>query len=265
MRTCAALAALAAVIVGYLRLAPQRWQGAGGMSLLGEAHIRGGGDARRFATAMHREARQIWQSPSTDWNTASVGPVRVESIRIDLGPFNRSGVLLTRAVTSLANASAGELYALLTSPEGFAIIDPMSDPADFSEYLRKYRWGGRRLELAEAKVEAVPGLSRAREFCVLNAFDCRARTFVSKSVQHNAMPGSSPYADGGDPPAGRVRALNTFALRTTPLPGGMARLELINYADLVGAPTLMNWINVKAFLPGLVDRLRARLARGQSR
>ena len=257
------------------------------MSLLGEAHIRGGGDARRFAIAMHREARQIWQSPSTDWHTASVGPVRVESIRIDLGPFNRSGVLLTRAVTSLANASAGELYALLTSPEGFAIIDPMSDPADFSEYLvgipfrntdgaipfrntfseylRKYRWGGRRLELAEAKVEAVPGLSRAREFCVLNAFNGRARTFVSKSVQHNAMPGSSPYADGGDPPVGRVRALNTFALRTTPLPGGMARLELINYADLLGAPSLMNWINVKAFLPGLVDRLRARLARGQSR
>ena len=65
MRTCAALAALAAVIIGYLRFAPQRWQGAGGMSLLGEAHIRGGGDARRFATAMHREARQIWQSPST--------------------------------------------------------------------------------------------------------------------------------------------------------------------------------------------------------
>ena len=111
----------------------------------------------------------------------------------------------------------------------------------------------------------MPGLSRAREFCVLNAFDGRARTFVSKSVQHNAMPCSSPYADGGDPPAGRVRALNTFALRTTPLPGGMARLELINYADLVGAPSLMNWINVKAFLPGLVDRLRARLARGQSR
>ena len=211
MRTCAALAALAAVIVGYLRFAPQRWQGAGGMSLLGEAHIRGGGDARRFATAMHREARQIWQSPSTDWNTASVGPVRVESIRIDLGPFNRSGVLLTRAVTILANASAGELYALLTSPEGFAIIDPMSDPADFPEYLRKYRWGGRRLELAEAKVEAVPGLSRAREFCVLNAFDGRARTFVSKSVQHNAMPGSSPYADGGDPPAGRVRAKHVCA------------------------------------------------------
>ena len=54
---------------------------------------------------------------------------------------------------------------------------------------------------AEAKVAAaVAGLSRAREFCVLNAFDGRARTFVSKSVQHHAMPGSSPYADGEPSP-----------------------------------------------------------------
>lgn len=106
----------------------------------------------------------------------------------------------------------------------------------------------------------------AREFCVLNAFDDATRTFVSKSVRHASCPGSSPYADGGPPPGGRVRALNTFALRTTPVAaegagGPSATLELLNYADLVGAPTIMNWINVQLFLSGLVERLRERLAR----
>lgn len=106
----------------------------------------------------------------------------------------------------------------------------------------------------------------AREFCVLNAFDDATRTFVSKSVRHASCPGSSPYADGGPPPGGRVRALNTFALRTTPIAaegagGPSATLELLNYADLVGVPTIMNWINVQLFLSGLVERLRERLAR----
>ena len=102
----------------------------------------------------------------------------------------------------------------------------------------------------------------AREFCVLNAFHDRSRTFVSKSVRHASMPGSSPYADGGPPPGGRIRALNTFAMRTTPAAAGAATLELINYADLVGTPTMMNWVNVQLFLPGLVERLRERVARG---
>ena len=109
-------------------------------------------------------------------------------------------------------------------------------------------------------------VATAREFCVLNAFNDATRTFVSKSVRHASMPGASPYADGGPPPDGRVRAINPFALRTTPAAaegagGPSSTLELLNYADLVGAPTIMNWTNVQLFLPGLVERLRERLAR----
>lgn len=124
-----------------------------------------------------------------------------------------------------------------------------------------------RLEVAEAHAP-LPPPARVREFCVLNAFDGRRRTFVSKSIQHASMPGSSRYATGGAPPNGRVRALNTFALRTSPAPAlvpthGLpaATLELINYADLDGSTTLMNWVNVQAFLQGLIERLEARLAR----
>lgn len=265
-RACALLAAAAGALIGVLRLAPLRWAGEGGAALLGEARIRTGSDARRFAAAMHREAASIW-ADGRRWHTALEGDgARVESIRIDRGPFNLSGVLLTRGAFTIANITAAALYRLLTSPEGFQIIDPLSDPADFSKYKQRYHWARGRLEVAEAHVPLPPPLS-PREFCVLNAFDNRRRTFVSKSVQHVSMPGASPFAADSEQPEGRVRALNTFALRAHPLPrahgastGVGATLELINYADLVGVPTLMNWVNVQTFLPGIVNRLRARLS-----
>jgi len=264
---CSLLAAAVAALVGALRLAPLRWAGAGGATLLGEAHIRGGADARRFAAAMHREAASIWEEDGLRWYTAlAADGARVESTRIDRGPFNRSGVLLTRGAFTIANVSASALYRLMTSPEGFQLIDPLSDPADFAKYKQRFRWARGRLEVAEAHAP-LPALFSPREFCVLNAFDDGRRTFVSKSVQHASMPGASLFAAAGEPPKGRVRALNTFALRTSPSAlarGAAARaaatIELINYADLTGAPILMNWINVQAFLPGIVDRLRERLA-----
>mmetsp|Transcript_55306 Transcript_55306/g.155635 ORF Transcript_55306/g.155635 Transcript_55306/m.155635 type:complete len:105 (+) Transcript_55306:3-317(+) len=83
--------------------------------------------------------------------------------------------------------------------------------------------------------------------------------FVSKSVQHASMPGSSVYADGGAPASGAVRALNTFALNAEDEGEGVVSLRLLNYMDIVGAPTLMNWVAAKAFLPPLVDRIQQRI------
>ena len=145
------MAVLFAVLVGIL-LAPRRWQGAGGMHLLGEELIDGGGSARRFAHAMHSEATAIWADRRSWHLAARQSDVResmqVESIRIDHGPFNASGVLLTRGVATIANVSARALYQLLSSAEGFAIIDPTSEPEDFSKFNERFWWRHGRLAVA---------------------------------------------------------------------------------------------------------------------
>ena len=149
--TCGGImAVLLAVLVGIL-LAPRRWQGAGGMHLLGEELIDGGGSARRFAHAMHSEATAIW-ADRRSWHLAArqsdAQSMQVESIRIDHGPFNASGVLLTRGVATIANVSARALYQLLSSAEGFAIIDPISEPEDFSKFNERFWWRHGRLAVA---------------------------------------------------------------------------------------------------------------------
>ena len=145
------MAVLFAVLVGIL-LAPWRWDGAGGMHLLGEELIDGGGSARRFAHAMHSEATAIW-ADRRSWHQATRQSdahesMQVESIRIDHGPFNASGVLLTRGVATIANVSARALYQLLSSAEGFAIIDPISEPEDFSKFNERFWWRHGRLAVA---------------------------------------------------------------------------------------------------------------------
>ena len=145
------MAVLFAVLVGIL-LAPWRWDGAGGMHLLGEELIDGGGSARRFAHAMHSEATAIW-ADRRSWHQATRQSdahesMQVESIRIDHGPFNASGVLLTRGVATIANVSARALYQLLSSAEGFAIIDPFSEPEAFSKFNERFWWRHGRLAVA---------------------------------------------------------------------------------------------------------------------
>ena len=125
------MAVLFAVLVGIL-LAPWRWDGAGGMHLLGEELIDGGGSARRFAHAMHSEATAIW-ADRRSWHQATRQSdahesMQVESIRIDHGPFNASGVLLTRGVATIANVSARARLAVAVSQW------PHEYPPEFAPY-----------------------------------------------------------------------------------------------------------------------------------
>ena len=145
------MAVLFAVLVGIL-LAPRRWEGEGGMHLLGEELIDGGGSARRFAHAMHSEDTAIWADRGS-WHLAArqsdAQSMQVQSIRIDHGPFNATGVLLTRGVATIANVSARALYRMLSSPEGFAIIDPISDPEDFRKFKERFWCRHGRLEAVQ--------------------------------------------------------------------------------------------------------------------
>lgn len=260
-----ACCALALVPLLGLLLAPLGWGGAGGADLRGEAWIDSAVDARDMADAMFAEARAIWASDG--WHVVSTAAdVTIESRRIDAGPFARSGVLLTRATAVLANASAEATIGLLTTPEGFAVIDPMSDPKEFAEYLESFSegWGSgpdARLEVAEAKVPLPPPFL-PRDFVVLNAMDVGERLFVSKSVLHRSRPGASEFNDlGVPPPKGKVRALNTFAVSAEDLGGRRCRVRAINFAHLGGgwSTAMMNWINCKAFLGPFFERLQAKM------
>ena len=92
-----------------------------------------------------------------------------------------------------------------------------------------------------------------------NAIDLGARVFASKSVLHAARPGGSAFNAAGapPPPGGKVRALNTFAVTTEPADGGCV-VRAINYAHLGGrfSTALMNWINCKAFVAPVYERLQ---------
>ncbi|KAH8079195.1 hypothetical protein JL720_9459 [Aureococcus anophagefferens] len=99
-------------------------------------------------------------------------------------------------------------------------------------------------------------------FVVLNAMDPAERLFVSKSVLHRSRPGGSEFNDlGVPPPEGKVRALNTFAVAADDVDGGHCRVRTINFAHLGGwsSTAMMNWINCKAFLAPLYDRLQAKM------
>ena len=265
---CAWLGWAAAFALVAFMLAPLGWGGADGQDLLGEVWINSSQDAYDTAELMLAEAREIWDSPAASWRVVSTsGGVTVEARAVTRGDLARSRVLLTRAEGFVANASARAVIKFLASPAGFATIDPMSDPADFEKHLERYagwRGGGsgaesgeRRLEVAEAKAP-LPRPFLAREFVVLNAIDLGARVFASKSVLHASRPGGSEFnAAGAPPPPGKVRALNTFAVTTEPADGGCV-VRAINYAHLGGrfSTALMNWINCKAFVAPVYERLQ---------
>jgi hypothetical protein len=252
------LVSLSSLFTIDLLAKPDNWHGVGGAKVIGEERITGGWSARRLAERMVREANAIWSQPASDWSVVSENRLlKVEAVRIDGGEFASSGVLLTRAKGIIVNATASATIQLLTSPAGFAIIDPLSSADDFGKYYAKYWWRwGQRLVVADARAE-VPGLA-PREFSVLNAIDVNARVFVSKSILHASRPGGSEYNThrAPPPPNGRVRALNTYAVRTTPR-GDDCVVEMINFADLGGSfpRRLMNVIN-GLFLNRVYKRLQ---------
>ena len=124
------------------------------MRILGEALIQDADSAAAFAAQMHEEAATIMdRRDCSEWSMMqNSSDFLHESIRIDQGAFRDSNIFLTRtkfvvrnALPSLLQIESGEssscakaLFRLITSPEGFAIIDPFSDPEDFAKYIEKF-------------------------------------------------------------------------------------------------------------------------------
>ncbi len=229
-------------------------QHCGTEDLLGEEHV-DSSNAVHFAARMFAEAERMWHS--NGWKVESdKNGILVESKPIS-GVFEASGVLMTRSLGEV-NANAQELFDLMISPEGYAIIDPVCKPEDHKKPpLEAFPWHeGGRLEAAIATT-TIPTMGTS-EFVVLNAMDSSTRTFISKSILHDTRPGGSIYAGVGAPENGTNRALNTFGIKIEPLGEDRCRVYGINYADMAGktGAKMNNMINTKYFFPPLYKRMK---------
>ncbi len=213
-------------------------------------------DAPNHAKSMFEEAERMFKT--TGWKKESLkNGVLVESKPIK-GPLAASGVHVTRA-SGVINRNADEFFAYITSPKGYAVIDPVSDPDDHkAEPLEVYDWKeGARLEAAVASTD-IPMMAPC-DFVVLNAIDPSIRMFASKSIIHPALPGASRYSAAPSPENGHERALNTFVIKVLPLRNNRCRVLCINYADMAGKTTsaMNNLINKRYFFQSLFKRMRS--------
>lgn len=220
--------------------------------LIGEQEIT---DAPAFANKMFGEANRMFASSGWKEEYNKKG-ILVESKEVS-GIFEKSGVLVTRAKATL-NISADTLFEYMTSPEGYAIIDPVSDPNDHKkEPLEVYEWEeGARLEaaLATTELKVLP----PSDFVVLNAINPKVRIFASKSILHDSMPGGSKYSGKKLKEGLNERAINTFVIKV--IPNGEKKCDVlcINYADMCGntSASMNNFINCKVFFPPLYKRMK---------
>ena len=212
-------------------------------------------NAGEFADKMFEEVNRLLST--TGWKEESYrNNLLVESKPIS-GPLAESGVLVTRA-SGVINACAQSTFDLLTSPEGYAIIDPVSSPEDHEKPpLQIYEWrDGCRLEAAIATTK-LPMMAES-DFVVLNAIDPFEKVFASKSVIHDLSPGGSKYSGEEKPISGNERALNTFAIKVEPIDNATCRVLSINYADMAGKTSsgINNFVNTKVFFKLLYKRIK---------
>lgn len=172
------------------------------------------------------------------------------------GPLGAAGISVTRA-GRIVEYPCGDTFQFLTSPEGYAVIDPACDPEDHkTPPLEVYAWGGdKRLEAAVAGTD-LPFLGKTK-FVVLNAIDSERKIFVSKSILHEKMPGGSKYSGKEAPADGSERALNTFAIQIEPIDEKRCYVFSVNYADLCGKTSagMNNLVNTKVFFKMFYKRL----------
>lgn len=207
-----------------------------------------------FAELMFDEVNRLFRTSGWKEEKKTLN-LRVESKPIS-GPLAKSGVHMTRAIGTI-NASAKETFDMLVSPEGYAVIDPISKAEDHEiPPLEVYPWiEGARLEAAIATTN-LPMMPPG-EFVVLNAIDPNRMVFASKSILHEAAPGGSKYSNEEPPKSGRERALNTFAIKVEALGPKKCKISCVNYADVVGKSSagMNNLINAKFFFPPLYKRI----------
>lgn len=207
-----------------------------------------------FATAMFDEVHRLLST--TGWKTHyHKNELCIQSKPIS-GPLASSGVHVTRA-SGVIKASAKALFEFLVSPEGYAVIDPVSNPEDHKvPPLEVYEWKeGCRLEAAIATTK-IPMMAPC-DFIVLNAIDPFSMTFASKSILHPSVPGGSKYSDAGRSATGNERALNTFAIKVETIDANTCRVHSVNYADMAGITSakMNNFVNIKLFYRMLYKRI----------
>lgn len=220
--------------------------------LLGEQKIE---NPQEFAEKMFEETKRMLKT--TGWKEeVKKNGVLVESKKIS-GVYKEAGVFVTRAFGEL-DINADEFFEYMTSPKGYAVIDPVSDPNDHSkEPIEVYSWNkGSRLEAAITTTN-IPMLEPC-DFVVLNAIDPKERLFASKSIIHEAFPGASKYISNMKSENGHERAINTFSIKVEPINEKKCRVLCINYADMVGKTSnkINNFINCKVFFTSLYKRMQ---------
>ena len=179
------------------------------------------------------------------WKIEKNKNILVESIKVS-GDLESSNILLMRS-RGVIDKNANDVFSLLVSPEGFAILDPVSDPEDHKKpVIEEYEWkASSRLEAATAAVN-IPIMPKA-EFIVLNAIDNTNNIFVSKSIIHKKHPGSSVYYSGDSPSAinnagGKIRAFNSMAIYVKPIDDNTSELLIYNYVDMCIKKGKMAWL-----------------------
>lgn len=211
-------------------------------------------DGPAHAQRMIAEANRMFKT--TGWKVECDNKILCVESKAVSGDFEKAGVLVTRS-SGVIKADGRKFFEYMTSPKGYAVIDPVSDPDDHEkEPLERYQWGdGRRLEAAVTTTN-IKGLPPS-DFVVLNAIDTEELIFASKSILHNSMPGGSKYSSAGQPENGRERAINTFVIKVVPIDENSCKVMCINYADMGGKTNsaINNFINTKAFFPPLYSRM----------
>mmetsp|Transcript_10208 Transcript_10208/g.19978 ORF Transcript_10208/g.19978 Transcript_10208/m.19978 type:complete len:379 (+) Transcript_10208:50-1186(+) len=253
----------------YVVFAPSFWQGEGGMTLVGEAYIATAEDAARFADLAVDEVVSILED-TRRWHTVERDEgLLVESIRVDHGPYAKSKILLVRMNLTLSGVDSERLpgdtvgnqslsrraFDFLMTKEGYTLIDPDSNPDTFNQWLEEYPWRGTKLGIQEAQYPP------SHELTVMNAYDSERQIFVSKSVDHRSMPGSSIYARNWDTASGRTRGVIQFGLRTRE---GAREGEVVVETEFwmdswLDRGLIGNWVNCFVILQGFAHRLRKRI------
>eukprot|EP00931_Biecheleriopsis_adriatica_P075212 TRINITY_DN49132_c0_g1_i1.p1 TRINITY_DN49132_c0_g1~~TRINITY_DN49132_c0_g1_i1.p1 ORF type:complete len:569 (+),score=82.65 TRINITY_DN49132_c0_g1_i1:136-1842(+) len=187
-----------------------------------------------LAEMANDQARAILMD-SDGWKVVNSNDGDVE-IKPVGGTFEASSICITRARRSI-HAPADSLFQMLTSPVGYAMLDPGADPHEFTKHLERFEgWRpkipGARLEVANAFLRKL-GDGQDREYVVLNSCDPVERIFTSTSVLHQSRPGGSRFQQEA-PLTGpqSVRALNTLAVLCETINSNTCRISVLNWADL---------------------------------
>jgi hypothetical protein len=208
----------------------------------------------KFAQEIQEEALRIFSS--SGWKSHRAGYLEhLESAPVS-GPFARLRVRITRGCTT-AKYPAEKLFQLLTSPEGFAVLDPVSRESDHNNPPLESYIKTQKMKVEAAITVAPIPLLKPAEFVVFNATNYKDLIFVSKSILHQSRPGGSRCSSAGKPPGGMHRAINTFALKVEEVDRGISRVHLINYLHpgYKAPPLVYNIVNL-IYLRRLLGKIR---------